>query len=404
MTDTPVNKSGATAGFITLMALTISLTALAIDAMLPALGEIGRDLSIVNDNDRQLILLAVFAGLASAQIIYGPLSDRFGRKPIILLGLIIFAIGSFISALSDTLSVMLFGRLLQGIGAASPRIVIMAIIRDRYKGDLMASITSLMMMVFILVPILAPLLGQGILLVADWRWIFWMFIAHAAVMSIWFVLAQPETLAPENRIAFRARPLLNAAREVVTTPVTVGYTVVGGLAFGCFIGFLTSVQQILQEQYALGSKFPFAFASLAICIGLASLLNSRLVLRFSTRPVIRTSLFLQLVVSGSFLIFSVLRDFELPLWILLPYLGVAIALCALLFGNVQAVAMEPMGHIAGMASSLIGSFRTLLSLIIGGLIGRAYDGSVAPLITGFAVCALMGLLAMLLTERYVSNE
>lgn len=402
--NTPDLDDRPALAFIALLALTMALTALSIDAMLPALGEISRDLNVATDNDRQLILIFVFAGLASAQIFYGPLSDRFGRKPIIYLGLTIFAIGAAISGMSESFSTMLAGRFLQGVGAASPRIVIMAMIRDRYKGDAMASIASLLMMVFVVVPIIAPLIGQGIVLIGHWRWIFYFFIFFAAAMLIWFALGQEETLAKENRIPFTPARLIGGAREVLTTPVTVGYTLTAGFTFGCFLGFLSSSQQILQEQYALGAKFPFAFGTLAVTFGVASFINSRLVLRFSTKPISLFSLRAQCVLSISFLIYCLITDGDVSLWMLMAYLGLALPLVSLLFGNLNAIAMEPLGHIAGIASSIIGSVRTLMSLMVGGLIGRAYDGSIIPLVTGFVVSALAGLLLATMTERYLAKQ
>ncbi len=386
------------------MALTMALTALSIDAMLPALGEISTDLNVSSANDRQLILVFVFAGLASAQIFYGPLSDRFGRKPMIFLGLVLFALGAAISGMAESFNTMLAGRFLQGVGAASPRIVIMAMVRDRYKGDVMASVASLLMMVFILVPVIAPLIGQGIVIIGHWRWIFYFFIFFSAAMMIWFALGQRETLAKENRIPFTPTRLLAGAREVVTTPVTVGYTLTAGLAFGCFLGFLTSSQQILQEQYALGTKFPFAFGALALLFGVASFINSKLVLRFSTRPISLFSLRAQSVLSTLFLIYCIVVNGDVSLTVFMCFLALTLPLVSLLFGNLNAMAMEPLGHIAGIASSIIGSIRTLMSLVVGGLIGRAYDGTIVPLVTGFAISAVAGLVVATITARVTSTQ
>jgi len=386
------------------MALTTTLTALSIDTMLPALGEISADLNVREANDRQLILVFVFAGLASAQIFYGPLSDRFGRKPIIFVGLGIFALGAIISGAADSFSTMLAGRFIQGVGAASPRIVIMAMVRDRYKGDTMASIASLIMMVFVIVPVIAPMIGQAIVIVGHWRWIFYFFVFCASIIMIWFAFGQAETLPREKRIPFTPARLIGGAREVLSTPVTVGYTLTAGFAFGCFLGFLNSSQQILQEQYGLGSKFPLAFGALAITFGFSSFLNSRLVLRFSAKPLSHFSLRTQCAISTVFLIYCILVKGNVPLLVLMVYLSITLMLTSTLFGNLNAIAMEPLGHIAGIGSSIIGSIRTFVSLIIGGLIGRSYDGSIFPLITGFAVCALCGVIVATITDRITASK
>ncbi len=269
--------------FVALVALMISLVALSIDAMLPALATIGAELGARQANDAQLILSALFLGLAFAQVIYGPLSDSFGRKPTIYLGFGLFIGGCLLSALATSFAAMLIGRFLQGIGAAGPRIVTIAMVRDLYEGRAMARIMSSVMAVFILVPALAPGIGQLILMVASWRAIFGAFLAVASIAVVWFGIRQPETLSAAHRASFSLRRIAGAAREVCGHPVAFGYTLAAGLIFGALIGYLTSAAQIFQGQYGLGERFPIYFAALALAIGLASWCNSRLVMRYGMR-------------------------------------------------------------------------------------------------------------------------
>ncbi len=369
--------------FIALMALMISLVALSIDSMLPALHAIGTDLHAATDNDRQLVVSALFFGLAAAQMFFGPISDSIGRKPTIYLGVGIFCVGCLISIFSTEFHQMLAGRALQGIGVAGPRVVTVAIVRDRYEGDAMAKIMSLIMSVFILVPVLAPTLGQGILLIADWRMIFVALLVLALSTLIWFGLRQVETLPPQRRRPFSAKPLLAALGCVFSHRQSVGYMVAGGLVFGAFIGYLNSSQQILQDQFGLGTLFPLYFAVLAISIGAASFLNSRLVLRLGMHRLAHMALRGLSLLSLGFFIFAILMDKQPPLAAFMAYMLPAFFAVGILFGNLNAMAMLPFGHIAGMAAAVVGAVTTLISVSLGMAIGQFYDGTVMPLITGF---------------------
>ena len=380
--------------FVARVALMISLVALSIDAMLPALPAIGADLGVRQANDAQLVISALFLGLAGAQMVYGPLSDSFGRKPVIYAGFAIFILGCLLSILAQGLEVMLLGRFLQGIGAAGPRVVTMALVRDQYAGRAMARVMSLAMAVFILVPILAPAIGQAILLVAHWRAIFAMLLAVALVALAWFALRQPETLPPARRRRFSLRGVAAAVRETCTHRAAFGYTLTAGLIFGCFVGYLISAPQIFLEQYRTGSRFALYFGVLAAFIGAAMLLNARLVMAWGMQLLCRIALAMLCGLSLLFLVWAWMQAGHPPLWALMAYLSAIFFCHGILFGNFNAMALEPLGHIAGVASAVVGSLTTFLSLALGTLIGQAFDGTVLPLVGAFAGLGLAALAMM----------
>ncbi len=385
--------------FVTLTALIISLVALSIDIMLPALQQIAGDLGAPRANDSQLIVSALFAGLAAGQIVYGPLSDSIGRKPASHAGLVLFILGCLMSILATSFAVMLAGRVLQGLGAAGPRSVIIALVRDQYEGRAMARIMSLVMAVFIMVPALAPGIGQVILMIAHWRAIFGFLLAVAAISLVWFALRQPETLAPERRVGFSPSRIVLAVRETCGNRVAFGYTLASGLIFGAFVGYLNSAQQIFQIQYGLGALFPLYFAVLALAIGGASLVNARLVMRHGMRRLSAWALGMLTGLSLAFLVPATLAGGAPPLWALMAYLVVAFFCIGMLFANFNALAMEPLGHIAGVGAAVVGSLTTLISMILGGAIGQAYDGGVLPLVAGFALLGLAAIAVMRWIER-----
>ncbi len=377
----------------------ISLVALSIDAMLPALQEIGGDLAVQRGNDAQLVISALFLGLAVGTMAYGPISDSVGRKPAIYAGFALFILGSLLSALATSFAVMLAGRFLQGLGAAGPRIVAIALVRDRFSGRGMARIMSMVMGVFILVPVLAPAIGQGILMIAHWRAIFGMLLALALIALLWFALRQPETLTVERRRPFSVLRIGRAIRETCTNRTAFGYTIAAGLAFGALVGYLTSVPQILQIQYGLGSKFPLYFAVLALAIGGASWANSRLVMRFGMQRLSGLAVATLSALSLAFFAIAWTAAGHPPLAALMAYLIAAFFCLGILFGNFNALAMEPLGHIAGVAASVIGSLTTFISLSLGTAIGQAYDGTVLPLVGGFTALGVAALVVMRWVER-----
>jgi DHA1 family bicyclomycin/chloramphenicol resistance-like MFS transporter len=377
--------------FVALMALLTSLVALSIDAMLPALPDIGAGLRVARANDTQLVVSLLFAGLAIGQLIYGPVSDSIGRRPAIQVGLTLFMIGSLLSMTASTFEVMLVGRLLQGLGAAGPRIVTIAMIRDQYEGRAMARMMSFVMTLFILVPALAPSLGQAILLIAQWRAIFGIFLVLGVTGLLWFTFRQPETHPPERRRALSLRMIAAGVRETCVNRVALGHTLAAGLVLGSFVGYLTTTQQLFQGLYGVGELFPVYFGVLALAIGSASLSNARLVMRLGMTLLSNCAMWGLCLLSIGFLAVALTQAGAPPLWSLMSYLLPSFFCVGILFGNLQALAMEPLGHIAGVGAAVVGSVTTILSLVFGTMIGQAYDGTVLPLVGGFALLALIAL-------------
>lgn len=381
-----------------LVALMTSMVALSIDAMLPALPVIAGDLDVSRLNDSQYVITLFFAGMAGGQIFFGPLSDSIGRRPAIVAGLLLFAAGCLLSMFAASFAQMLLGRFLQGLGAAGPRIVSIALVRDRYQGRGMARVMSLVMTVFILVPVFAPAVGQGILVWADWRAIFGLFLLLALLAGGWFWIRQPETLRAEQRSVFSLSRLLLDTLAILRLRAAFGYSLTMGCIFGAFVGYLSSSQQIFQVQYELGRLFPLYFGILASVIGCASLVNARLVMRFGMRRLARYALSAMSLAGLLFCGLAWIYDGHPQLLLLMAYLVFQFFLFGTLFGNLNALAMEPLGHIAGLGSAVVGSLSTLISVGFGVLIAGAYDGTVMPLTLGLAVLAIGGLACLRWTE------
>ncbi|MGB0387878.1 MAG: multidrug effflux MFS transporter [Ardenticatenaceae bacterium] len=375
--------------FVALMALMISLVAVSIDAMLPALPEIGRELGVQQANDSQLILSLLFLGMAIGQLFYGPISDSVGRKPTIYFGLGLFVVGCVLSIVATSFQMMLFSRLLQGLGVAGPRSVAVAVVRDQFSGRMMARVMSFVMSVFILVPIIAPAIGQGILLFAGWRAIFGFYLILAIVVFVWFSVRQPESLLPEQRIPFSAKRIIAGFREVLTNRLALGFTVASGLVSGAFLGYLNSAQPVFQDQYALGTRFPLVFSTIAVASGLAFFLNARLVLQYGMRRLTNVANTSLAIVSILYFLYAYLMQGHPPLWTLIAYFLANFFAVGIMFGNLNSLAMEPLGHIAGVGSAVVGSLANFIAIPIGAWIGGSFDGTVLPLIGGFAVLCVV---------------
>jgi DHA1 family bicyclomycin/chloramphenicol resistance-like MFS transporter len=363
--------------------------------MLPALGAIAADLGAATPNQRQHVITVFFAGMTLGTLVSGPLSDTTGRKPAILGGLLLYMAGAALCLAAPTFEVMLIGRFVQGCGAAAPRIVSIAMVRDGQAGAAMARVMSFVMSVFMVVPILAPSVGQVVLLVASWRAIFAGFLAMAVIAATWLAFRQPETLAAERRQRFSTKVVLHAAGDVVSHPITLGYTLATGAIFGSLIAYLGTSQQIFAEQYQQGRLFALWFGGLALAIAIAMIVNGRLVMRLGMRRLSKWALRASIVLSLGFLAFAALWHGQPPLWTLGLYLFANFFCNGMLFGNYNAIAMEPMGRIAGMAAAISGALSSLLALTAGTLIGQHYDGTVIPLAAGFSG---LGVLALLFTE------
>ncbi len=390
--------------FIVLTAFLTSLMALAIDAMLPALSLISTDLGLADPNDAQLVISTMFLGFGVGQLLFGPLSDSMGRKPLIYWGLSIFILGCLLSMFASDFTGMLVGRFVQGLGVAAPRVITMALVRDCYSGRAMARIMSFTMIVFIMVPAVAPALGQGVLWLAGWHAIFGLFILLSLVVLVWFGLRMPETLPVGQRTAFSVNSQWQAIREVLGNRAAMAYTLVTGFIFAAFLGYLNSVQQILQIQYGLGERFPLYFAILALSIGVASFINAKLVMRLGMRLLSHYAFWLLIAVSALFLGFTLLNANQPPLWSFMLYCIVGFLGVGMLFGNLNALAMEPLGKHAGLGASVVGFLSTVVAIPIGVFIGQSYNGTVVPVVLGFLVLGVLGNLVLQWADREHPEE
>lgn len=380
--------------FVALMALMVAQLALSVDAMLPALPDIANDLGVTDLAQTQMIISFLILGMAFGQLFYGPLSDAIGRKPAILSGLACFIVGAVISMQAQSLPIMLLGRLIQGFGVSAPRIVSVALIRDQYIGRAMAQVMSFIMMVFILVPMLAPAVGQLILHVAGWRAIFGIFIALALIVGVWFGLRQPETLTPDRRRPFSWSQLRRSMVIVVTTPAAMWFTAATGFIMGAFLTYLSTSQTIFQEVYQVGDRFPLYFALLASAIGLASFTNSRMVMRFGTRRITYFAVSLFILAFATLLLLAFRSD-GIPSFTAFMAIGaVGFFGVGLLFGNLNAMAMQPLGQVAGLGAAMVGSIGNFMAVPLSLLVGRFYNGTPVPLIIAFVLYGILALACM----------
>ncbi|TBR41427.1 Bcr/CflA family efflux MFS transporter [Marinomonas agarivorans] len=389
--------------FTILTATLMSIVAISIDALLPALGFIAKDFAVADKNQVQLLISILFLGMALGQLLCGPLSDALGRKPILYGGLAVYFVGTIICVFAQDLTVLIIGRLIQGIGVAGPYISAISLVRDRYVGRDMAKVMSLVMMIFILVPAIAPSIGQLILFAADWHGIFVFYIIYACAIISWIFFRLPETLVPENRIPFTRTGFLNGFKEVLTNKSTTSLIVCIGCVFGSLIGYLNSSQQIFQTLFGTGELFSVYFGILALVLGVSSLANSRLVQKLGMHYIANCAICL---IIASSLIFFALHYFaiHISLWMFMLYMAMIFFAFGLLFGNLNALAMEPMGHVAGIASAVIGSVSSLMSITIGTTIGQFYDGTLLPLTIGFLVMSCIALLCLLYSSRQTQNS
>ena len=385
--------------FAALTAAMISMVALSIDIMLPVLDVIAVEMGEHNENAAQRMIIALFIGLATGQLLYGPVSDTTGRKPAIAVGFAIFIGGTIVCLLAKDFNTMLLGRFLQGLGAAAPRIVAMSIVRDLYSGREMAQVTSIIMGFFIMVPAIAPLLGQLIVNVAHWHMIFYVLLGQAVMVWVWFAARQQETLHPEFRRDFSLVQIGRRALEVLTTRISFWYTLAAGIVFGAFIGYLVASPQIFDDLYGIDDNFPYYFGGLAIVIGSASLFNARLVVRLGMRRLCLMAVSAQMLVSAVFLLAAWINGGLLPLPVFMVWAAIAFFMMGFLFGNFNAIALEPLGHIAGIGAAIVGSLSTFFSMGLGWLIGRAYDETLLPLLGSFTVLGLVSLLIMKWADR-----
>lgn len=384
------------------MAALMSVTALAIDALLPALDVIGVAINTTSASDNQLLVTMMFLGLGIGPLLFGPLSDAKGRKPSVYLGFAVFIGASFMCIYAQSLAVMVFGRILQGIGLSAPRTICIAIIRDLFDGDYMARIMSFVTVVFLLIPIVAPAMGKAVLDTYNWQSIFYVQIAISLLVAIWFWLRQNETLTPQNRIPFSSHRIIHGVIETCKHTDTMVYTLINGFVVGSFLVYISASQQIFEIQYGLKDTFPYIFAGLAIAIGIAIFLNGSFVVRFGTKRLAIIALVGFFLVSLTYILLyhQVARP---QIHVLIVFFAAQFFCIGFLFGNLKAVAMQPVGHIAGIAAAITGLIATLMAVSISYCIGKYIEHTTLPLFIGFAICSGISLAILWFAKQFRSN-
>ncbi|HVX75992.1 MAG TPA: multidrug effflux MFS transporter [Bradyrhizobium sp.] len=383
--------------FVVVIASIMALNPFAMDMMMPALPDIASTFQIPVANRMQEVLSIFLIGFGLGQFVMGTLSDRFGRRPVLLGGMVVYCIASVLAISAPTFEGLLLARVLQGLGTSATRVIATSIVRDCYTGRRMASVMSLAMMVFIAVPVIAPSFGEAVMLWTGWRGIFVVLTVYGTLALIWSALRMPETLPLSERKPLVAGEILSAFRQTVTNRQTLGYAVAAGAIQGSLFGFVFTAQQVFTGIYQLGRYFPLAFAAIAVGIAVAGFINARLVGRIGMRVMSHSALIGFVVVAAA--MFAAVNVTTLPLPVFMALSALMMFAFGLMFANFTAMAMEPQGHIAGTASSLYGSITTLLGIGIGTVIGQDYDGTLLPFATGFFVCALASLATVAATEK-----
>nr|WP_244274632.1 multidrug effflux MFS transporter [Labrenzia sp. OB1] len=385
------------AEFVAIIAMIMALNAMAIDVMLPALPAIAGALDIAQDNDRQLILLVYLIGFGGGQLFFGPVADAVGRRKVLIGGLALYSLASIVCIFAVDLDQLLIARLTQGIGCAAARVTALSIVRDCYTGRRMGKVMSLVMMVFMSVPVIAPSIGQAILLVAGWHWIFALLLISGVAMLVWSGLRLPETLEPENRRPLVVSTITSAYLLALTTRVSLGYTVGTAFIFGGLFSFLAMSQQIFVDIFGLGTLFPIVFAVIAVTMAVASFMNSQLVEAIGMRRLSHTATVAYTLVGLAIYVLALL-GYE-NFWVFLVLVTVIMTTFGFIGANFNTMAMEPLGAIAGTASSVIGFISTLGGALLGYVMGQLFDGTTEPLGLSYMVYGLCAIGCILYAER-----
>lgn len=375
--------------FAAMLAATMAMTALAIDVMLPAFGDIRAEMGLAPDSSAVSgLVTAFFLGLAVAQIPAGLLADRYGRKPVLRIGLLLYAAGAIGTLLAPSLGWMLAARFVWGLAAGGPRVVTMAIVRDRYSGDQMARVMSVVMAMFILVPVIAPTIGSALLAIGTWQFVFAFCAVAATALNIWSGRPE-ETLQPEHRRPLRLGPVLEGARQVLHSRETVLLGLALTAILASFMSYIASIELIVDEVLGLGDVFPLIFGLLAIGMGIATFTNGRVIERVGMWAMLRGVLVAYVLVTTLNLAVSIVTDGTPPAWAFLPVIACVLASHALLVPNLNAAAMQPVGRVAGMASALLGAVSMAVGAIVGSMIDRNFDGTVGPLSRAFFISGVL---------------
>jgi len=383
--------------FVVVIASIMALNPLAMDMMLPALPNIRAAFALADANRPQLVLSIFLTGFGIGQFLMGPLSDRFGRRPVLLGGMVLYGVASLLAIAAPSFELLLVARVLQGFATSATRVIVVSIVRDCYAGRRMAGVMSLAMMVFVAVPVIAPAFGQAVLLMTAWRGIFVILALYGVLTLIWSALRMPETLPVARRKSLALPDVLCAYWQTVTNRQTLGYALACSGVWGAMVSFVFSSQQIFTEVYGLGHYFPLAFAAAATGVAIAGFLNSRIVGRLGMRVISHGALSVYAVVAAIMLVAAKTGLLSLPVFMTLAML--MMFAFGLMMANFTALAMEPHGNIAGTASSLYGSITTLLGIVIGAAIGQSYDGTLLPFSVGFFLCAVAALVIAAITEK-----
>lgn len=386
--------------FIALMAMVAATVAFSIDAMLPALPEMGAALSPDNLNNAQLIITSFVLGMGVGTLFTGPLSDAFGRKPVMIGGAVVYIGACFVAWQAQTLELMLAARVVQGLGAAGPRVVAMALIRDLYAGSDMARILSFVMIVFALVPALAPTIGHYIVVLFDWPAIFLSFIVFSVITTLWLLVRQPETLTPEKRRPLSVRALWSAIKEMFAHRTACLSILIQTLTFGMLFNILSSTQQVFDQTFGQGDTFHLWFGGIAVVSASASFLNARLVGRLGMRAIIKAMYTVQIAMTVGVIAVTAISP---PYWIAFGAYVLWVVSnffqAGLTIGNLNALAMEEMGHIAGLAASVISAVATIGAVMIAVPIALQFDGTPMPMAIGTLFCACLALWLTTLIKR-----
>jgi len=379
--------------FILIMACLMSLVALSIDALLPALNSIGIAIGTSKNSHTQLLITMIFLGLGLGQLVAGPLSDSFGRKPMVYFGFSVFVLASIICVFSQSLEMMIFGRILQGIGLSAPRTLSIAMVRDSYSGDYMARIMSFVVSIFILVPVIAPTIGKLMLDAFGWQSIFTSQLIFGALVIFWFYKRQPETLKEEHRKKFRLSIFKTGILEFLKHKDAIVFTLLSGFITGSFMVFLGTSQQIFQEQYGLVEEFPYIFGAMAISVGFSTFINGTVVMKFGMKKLVIFFLSMFTLIS-LFYVIIFYGKVNPPIEILVVSFGLQFFAIGFLFGNLRSLAMQPLGHIAGIGSAINGFVSTVMAVPIAGFIGKYVLVTAYPLFVGFLICGTISMILL----------
>jgi DHA1 family bicyclomycin/chloramphenicol resistance-like MFS transporter len=383
--------------FVALIAALMAVNAIAIDAMLPALPAIGEALRIPEANERQWIVTSYLLGFGAAQLIYGTLADRFGRRPVLLTGLTIYVAFSLVAAFSTSFEMIIVARILQGVGSAASRVLAVSIVRDCYSGRPMARVMSLSFIVFLCVPIIAPSIGQGIVLAANWRMIFGVFAIFGLSVMTWVWFRLPETMHVEDRTPISVTNIVHAFKTVLTTRIAIGYTLAMTILLGGLFGFISSAQQIFFDVFHAQQWFTTVFAMIALFLAASSLTNASLVGRYGTRRISHAALTAYVLIASLHAAVAISGHETIVVFAL--FQSAVMFSFGLMMSNFGAMAMEPLGHLAGTAASVQGFLTTIGGAVFGFLIGQQFNGTAIPMTLGFAGFGIGGFLIVLLTER-----